>query len=122
MPMTPRERWLALLNGEKPDRIPTDYSGTPEVTRRLQKELGCADQEELYRKLHADRLDCPDAAPIVPHHPNDPESDIWGIRRKQVNYGSGVYWEAVTHPLAAVTTVEEVHAFHWPDPSFGRKN
>jgi hypothetical protein len=30
--MTPRERWLALLAGEKPDRIPTDYWATGEVT------------------------------------------------------------------------------------------
>ena len=46
--MTPRERWLALFAGEKPDRIPTDYWGTPEVTNRLLKDLRCATEEDLY--------------------------------------------------------------------------
>jgi len=33
--MTPRERWLAVLEGEKPDRLPMDYWGTDEATARL---------------------------------------------------------------------------------------
>ena len=52
--MTPRERWLALLAGKTPDRIPTDYQATEEVTARLRRDLGCADDEALYRKLHID--------------------------------------------------------------------
>ncbi len=52
--MTPRERWLAILNKEKPDRIPTDYWATPEVTDRLLKELACPDNEALFEKLHID--------------------------------------------------------------------
>ena len=52
--MIPRERWLALLARKTPDRIPTDYQATEEVTARLRCDLGCADNEELYRKLHID--------------------------------------------------------------------
>jgi hypothetical protein len=33
--MTPKERWLAVLNGEKPDRLPLDYWATPEATANL---------------------------------------------------------------------------------------
>ena len=29
--MTPRERWLAVLNGEMPDRLPMDYWATGEA-------------------------------------------------------------------------------------------
>ena len=54
MAMTPRERWLALLDRKTPDRIPTDYQATDEVTARLRRDLGCADDEALYRKLHID--------------------------------------------------------------------
>ncbi len=52
--MTPRERWLALLARKTPDRIPTDYQATDEVTERLRRDLGCADNESLYRKLDID--------------------------------------------------------------------
>ena len=39
--MTPRERWLAVLNGQKPDRVPMDYWGTAEATAKVRKHLGC---------------------------------------------------------------------------------
>ena len=78
--MTPRERWLALLAGEKPDRIPTDYWATAEVTQRLCRDLRCAGADELHRKLHVDAL-CHLSVPrAVAHHPDDPQADIWGVR------------------------------------------
>jgi hypothetical protein len=43
MEMTPRDRWLALLNRNSPDRIPTDYQATDGVTARLCRDLGCTD-------------------------------------------------------------------------------
>ena len=39
--MTPRERWLAVLKRQKPDRVPTDYWSTKEATAKLKKHLGC---------------------------------------------------------------------------------
>lgn len=116
MSMTSRERWLALLNRQKPDRIPTDYWATPEVTERLQRELHCADREELLQKLHIDAPlglwpSCQHA-----HWPSDPGRNIWGVRTSLVNYGAGVYEETIDPPLAGVTEVEQVHAYGWPDP------
>lgn len=52
--MTPPQRWLALLDGRAPDWIATDYQATAEVTSRLMSELGCEDEESLWRKLHID--------------------------------------------------------------------
>ncbi len=113
--MTPRERWLALLGGETPDRVPTDIWATGEVFERLMKELGCPDLDALY-----DRLDIDGVTSIGVHseqsNPLDPEGDLWGVRMRRVSYGEGDYWEVDTHPLADVTTVEEVHAYPWPDP------
>ena len=33
--MTPRERWLAVLQRRKPDRVPMDYWSTPEFEEKL---------------------------------------------------------------------------------------
>ena len=116
MAMTPRDRWLALLAGEKPDRIPTDYWATGEVTERLLKDLKCADAEALWRRLHIDRVHNIGAPRTVDHHPDDPDADIWGVRHTTVNYGTGTYSEFGTHPLAGAKTVRDVHAFAWPSP------
>jgi uroporphyrinogen decarboxylase len=114
--MTSRERWLALLNHEEPDRIPTDYWATPEVTKRLMAELGCSTQTELMERLHVDALEYPWAQRTTTHYPDDPQADIWGVRYRKVAYAAGEYTEAATHPLADATTVEQIHAHKWPDP------
>ncbi|MBE3069169.1 MAG: uroporphyrinogen-III decarboxylase-like protein [Planctomycetes bacterium] len=116
MPMTPRERWLALLAGEKPDRVPTDYWATGEVTARLLADLDCADTDALYARLHVDGVDFIGAPPTVHHHPNDPEAGIWGVRFRRIDYGAGTYDEVASHPLAGARTAADVHAFAWPDP------
>jgi uroporphyrinogen decarboxylase len=113
--MTPRQRWLALLDGKPADRIPTDYQATEEVTARLLRDLDCADEEALYRKLHVD------ARRFVEPKWNrpegcDPEADMWGVRYRRVEYGTGVYEEPVFHPLAEAESVEQVHAHRWPNP------
>ena len=54
--MTPRERWQAVLSGEKADRVPTDYWATGEVTDRLLRELNCEDVDALARMLGIDLL------------------------------------------------------------------
>jgi hypothetical protein len=38
--MTPRERWLAVMNRQKPDRVPMDFWTTPEFAARLIHHLG----------------------------------------------------------------------------------
>jgi uroporphyrinogen decarboxylase len=112
--MTPRERWLALFARERPDRIPTDYWATDEVTERLLRELHCATKEDLYCKLNIDGVVSINAPRTRLHHPDDPQADIWGIRKSKVDYGGGTYDEFANHPLADFTTVEEIHAFKWP--------
>lgn len=114
--MTPRQRWLALLAGERPDRIPTDYQATDEVTDRLLRELQCKDIEALYRQLHIDARRYVAATPLRTHHPDDPGADLWGIRYRTIDYGSGAYREPDHHPLAAMTEVAQIDAWRWPDP------
>jgi len=114
--MTPRERWLALFDGAKPDRIPTDYWATDEVTARLLRELRCADKEALYTRLHIDGVVHINPVRTSAHFPGDESADIWGLRRTAIDYGNGSYEEFANHPFAEMTTVEEVHAYPWPNP------
>jgi len=107
---------MALLAHERPDRVPTDYWATGEVTARLLHDLGCADHDALYARLHIDGVDHVGAPRTVHRHPDDPQADIWGVRSRTVNYGGGEYAENASHPLEAAETVEAVHRFKWPNP------
>jgi len=112
--MTPRQRWLALLHGEPVDRIPTDYQATAEVTGRLLRDLGCADQWELARRLLIDRRKFIEPRRKHMLGPGDPQSDMWGVRFRTVDYGAGAYEEPVHHPLAEATTAAQVRQHRWP--------
>ena len=114
--MTPRQRWLCLLDGRHADRIPTDYQATDEVTSRLLVDLGCGDEEALWTKLRIDARRFIEPKPLRTNHPDDPAADIWGIRYRQADYGSGSYDEPGFHPLAAIDSADQVHAFRWPSP------
>jgi uroporphyrinogen decarboxylase len=119
--MSPRERWEAVMRGERPDRVPCDYWGTDEVTSRLSRDLGCSTERELWETLGVDKL-----VQLVPKHPRATEStwhlqsffSIWHIGTRKVPYadGLGCYEEAVDHPLGAARSVREVEQFDWPDP------
>ncbi len=118
--MTPRERWEAVLRGERPDRTPCDYWGTEEITTRLKADLGCATDREFYERLGIDKL-----IHLVPRHPRAVEEtwhvqsyfSLWHIGTRLVPYGDGLgtYEEAVEHPLGSATSVRDVERFDWPE-------
>ncbi len=114
--MTPRERWLTLLDGKSADRIVTDYQATAEVTSRLLRELRCADEEALFARLDVDARRFVQPRWQHAHHPDHPDADMWGIRYRAVDYGTGAYDEPTFHPLAAAQSPADVHAHRWPDP------
>lgn len=112
--MSPRERWLAVLKREKPDRVPMDYWATPETTEKLLAYMGC-DFDEMLRKLHID-LPLRVEPKYVGPPPKEGE-DIWGVKRILINYGTGVYSEAINAPLAQYNSPEEIEAnYRWPSP------
>lgn len=116
MPMTPRQRWLALFDRREPDRIPTDYQATPEVTARLLRDLDCPDEEALFRKLSIDARRHVAPRWKLEHHPGDPRADMWGVRYRKAEYGGGTYDEPCHHPLAEAESPAEIHAHRWPSP------
>jgi len=115
--MTSRERWLAVLKREKPDRVPMDYWGTPEANEKLLRHIGAADQDEAIRKLH---IDLP--LTVSPKYIGPPIAegfDMHGCRFRQTRYSGGFYNECVTHPLAEFETVEAIEAnYTWPSPDW----
>jgi uroporphyrinogen decarboxylase len=143
--MTPKERWLAVLHREKPDRAPMDYWSTPEASARLIKHLGFSQKSErelvkdlnmlpgcevllhpshgvqaLHRALqylHVDFVITPVARYVGPGLPID--TDVFGVHYRSIDYGTGEYSEAATHPLAAFNSIEEIEAnYHWPNPDW----
>ncbi len=120
--MTPRERWLAVLRRETPDRVPMDYWTTDEACEKLLKHLGLSDEMEMLRQLHIDRPFTVSPRYVGPPIPAD--KDVYGITYRDAgygdaDYGAGVYREAVGYPLADYTSVEEIEAnYRWPDPDW----
>ena len=111
--MTPRERWLAVLSRERPDRVPMDYWATGEATQNLMRYLGCATRQEMLQRLHVDQVIW--AFPLYVGPPIPPGEDMFGCRHELADYGTGVYLECVYHPLAPYESVEEIERHHtWP--------
>jgi uroporphyrinogen decarboxylase len=115
--MTPRERWLAVLRREPPDRVPMDYWATAEATQKLMQYLGCASTQALYQQLHIDAV-----VSVGPRYVGPPipaGEDLFGCRTRNVDYGTGVYAECIYHPLATYTSVEELErSYQWPRPDW----
>ncbi len=115
--MTPRERWLALLNREQFDRVPLDYRATAEVTRDLMAYLDCDTMEAVRERLHIDPVVTVGPRYVGPDLP--PNTDVFGIGYADIDYGAGTYHEAVSHPLAEYESVEEIERnYHWPSPDW----
>jgi uroporphyrinogen decarboxylase len=111
--MTSRERWLAVLQRRKPDRVPMDYWATSEATASLLAHLRC-DYQDMLQRLHIDTPLNVGGRYLGPPPPKG--EDIWGLRRTSISYGSGVYEEVVNHPLAHFESVEEIEAnYRWPE-------
>jgi uroporphyrinogen decarboxylase len=115
--MTSAERWLAIVNREKPDRVPMHYRATEEATQKLLRYLGCSSAAEMFDRLHIDRV-----AGVGPRYtgpPIPPGEDIYGRRFQEVRYEGGVYRECIHHPLAHYETVEEIERrYTWPSPDW----
>jgi uroporphyrinogen decarboxylase len=117
--MTPRERWRALFAGERPDRVPCDYWATGEVTSRLLRDLNCATEADLFRRLGVDKC-----IYLAVGHPSLTAADwhfgmhskIWHIGTRMMPYadGLGYYEEDAVHPLAEADSVADVDRFDWP--------
>lgn len=110
--MTPKERYLAVLNRGRPDRVPMEWRATHEIDEKMMKHL-CCSMEEVFDRLHIDRII--DLSPTYIGPPIEPGYDMHGCRHQDVAYGTGSYDEVASHPLAQCNSVEEIEAYYtWP--------
>jgi len=141
--MTPRERWLAVLSRQAPDRVPMDYWSTPEFSAKLIRHLGLSRRShkqlvadlnrpsrspstqnegkralrEALKRLHIDFVVSVGPRYTGPKPP--PNTDIFGCTYRAVDYGAGEYSEVVTNPLAGYQTVAEIEQkYCWPNPDW----
>lgn len=140
MPLTSRERVLATLNHEKPDRVPivlgaSNATGIKMVAyRRLKKllnfkaperylydfpELGTAFIDEpMLERLHVDVRGVLDREPkhILERNANrEPDSmyvNSWGAG---VTKAGPDNWFPSYHPLAETHSIEDLEKYPWPD-------
>jgi uroporphyrinogen decarboxylase len=117
MTMTPKERWLAVLSGGEPDRIPMDIWSTPEATQKLMKYLKVATRQEMIERLHIDAV-----VTIAPDYigPSIPKGhNMYGCHFRTAYHDGGAYDECVSHPLATYNSVEEIEKnYTWPTPDW----
>lgn len=112
--MKHRDRVIAALNHETPDRCPMQVSFTPEFAARLQKELDISSDQlhnphgggntyALERALDEDMLLTSVGWANSYYHSSEPYTDDWGIGWRSQEYetpfGTGWYTEIVEHPL-----------------------
>jgi uroporphyrinogen decarboxylase len=115
--MTPRERWLAVLQRKQPDRVPMDYWATSEATQKLLQHLGYADTQALFKRLHIDAVISVGPRYVGPPVPAG--QDQFGCRYQHVDYGTGEYAECIYHSLAAYESVDEIERnYRWPSPDW----
>lgn len=145
MSMTPRERVIATINHQEPDRVPI-IIGVSNATGIKMKpyqgvkssvgidaeddyiyewpELGTAkiDEQTLLR-LRSDVRGVLDRHPAETYARNktrpahSPFIDSWGSGQKEVSHGE---WYPGIHPLAEAQTIEDIDNYAWPemgDPS-----
>ncbi len=111
--MTPKERWLAVVRRQRPDRIPLYYRATEEATAKLMAFLGLGDVPSLLARLHVDTM--VHVAPRFVGPPPPAGQDLYGRRFRDVQYPGGTYRECVYHPLASFASVAEIEAHYtWP--------
>jgi uroporphyrinogen decarboxylase len=114
--MSGRERWLAVLRREPPDRVPMDYWGTEETMANLCRHFG-TEREEILRRLHIDMPVTVGRRYIGP--PLPPNTDVFGVSTRAIDYGTGIYNECGTPPLARFSSVDEIEAnYTWPSPDW----
>ena len=131
--MTSRERVLASLRHEEPDRVPIDLGGGTtgievEAYDRLKALLGFESQTKTFVRDHVEvdepilqrfgidtryvRVGAPRGYQVR-LDPDNSYLDIWGVRWQKPP--SSLYWDMVAHPIAE-PTMGALAAYRWPDP------
>lgn len=111
--MTPKERVLAAINHQQPDRVPIQTYLTPEIEAQLAGHLGSAD---ILAALGVDfRGVGPRFTGVERPVPEGCASvDEWGTGYIMKEYPGGTYPEPFHQPLAHLASLDDVNAYPCP--------
>jgi uroporphyrinogen decarboxylase len=114
--MSPRERVLAALAHQRPDRTPCDFWAEPPALARLFAHLGHQDLDRLRAQLEVDivHLDAP--TPTDRELPGGVHQNFWGERFLLQPTPWGPMREDIKGALASASSFAELEAFPWPTP------
>jgi len=114
--MTSRERVLAALRHEQPDRTPCDFWAEPPTWNRLLAHTGFTDKPRLLDALAVDvrHLEAPEPAPR--ELGGGLFQNFWGERFTYQSTPWGPMREDVKGALAGAQNFSELEAFAWPNP------
>jgi uroporphyrinogen decarboxylase len=138
--MTSRDRVLAAINHEEPDRVPivigaSNATGMKVAPYHGLKRLLGLDGEDRYiydwpelgtvlpdeavlERLHSDVRGVFDAFPAETiarnraRAPHSPFIDDWGSGQVEIEDGT---WYPAVHPMAEATTIDAIERYPWPD-------
>ena len=114
--MTPRERVLAALRHDQPDRVPRDFWAEPPTWNRLLTHTGLKDRRDLLDRLEVDvrHLD----APACPDREMDQGvlQNFWGERFVMYPTPWGPLRHDVKGALGQAQDFTDLEAFDWPQP------
>lgn len=122
--MNSKERILAALNHQTPDRVPATLEGVTETWDRLKKHYSVGTDEEVMNILEIDTRIMqipPYIGPKLKTFTSETGSKIYthpfGHRYEKV-WNSIEYNDfTVHHPLKDIKTIEQFNAYHdWPNP------
>lgn len=119
------DRVMMALSHSNPDRLPLDFTATPEVKDKLMQYLKLNDYESLLQYFG---VDFRHFAPryIGPKkytetnfmNADNIDTDYFGISWKKVKNNFSKYYEIAYHPLKNMKTIEEIEKYNWPNPDW----
>jgi uroporphyrinogen decarboxylase len=114
--LSSRERVLLALQHRTTDRIPIGMVcagiNTPArsaLDQWLRRTRGVSVEEYL-----APLVDIAEVAPPYRGPSQTVGTDIWGVTRRDISYGSGSYNEIIRYPLAGDLTARDLERHSWP--------
>ena len=116
--MKPRERLLAAMRRQQPDRVPCELYMTPALLEHFREKTGVSDPaaywnfEERVVAFRRPALVADISRYYADGLPEDATVDEWGVAKRA---GSLYHFTRMTHPLAAAQTPEEVADYPLPD-------
>lgn len=114
--MLSRERVLAALNHEAPDRTPCDFWAEPPTWQRLLAHVGYTDRDRLLDELAVDvrHLDAPSPPELALG--DGVYQNFWGERYHYRQTPWGPMRDDVKGALAGAQSLAELERFPWPAP------